>query len=111
MVVDLFDSTKFFNVFFSLLSCCLFIIFASYTAVVVKMFCGTPPQHHGAVSRERKLTKRLVTTVSLLLSLPHFLFSFLSERELGSNKPLLSIFSTEAFKFRSVLFILRKLVG
>ena len=53
MVVDLFDSTKFFNVFFSLLSCCLFIIFASYTAVVVKMFCGTPPQHHGAVSREK----------------------------------------------------------
>ena len=85
MVVGLLDSTKFFNAFFSLLSCCLFIIFASYKAVVVRMHCGTPSQHHGAVSKERKLTKTVFMVTTLVSATCNFLFSFLFERELGSK--------------------------
>ena len=108
MVVDLFDSTKFFNAFFSLLSCCLFIIIASYTAVVVKMYCGTPPQHHGAVSRERKLTKTLlmVTTVSLLLSLPHIIFFFRSFLNVSSVPTNLSYRSSLPRHLNFLLFFL-----
>ena len=51
---------------------CLFVICVSYTCIVVKMSCGVHPQHHGAASRERKLTKTLliVTFASLLMWLP-----------------------------------------
>ena len=54
-------------------SICLLIICASYTSIIVKARCGAQPQHHGAASRERKLTTTLfiVTVVSLLLYLPH----------------------------------------
>ena len=108
MVVDLLDSTKFFNAFFSLLSCCLFIILVSYTSVVVKMYCGTPPQHHGAVSRERKLTKTLlmVTTVSLLLSLPHIIFFFHSFLNVSSVPTNLSYRSSLPRHLNFVLFFL-----
>jgi len=53
-------------------SICLLIICVSYTAIVMKVRCGAQPQHHGATSRERKLTTTLliVTVVSLLLYLP-----------------------------------------
>ena len=56
----------------SLLGFCIFIICVSYASIVVKFSCGAHPQHHGAASRERKLTKTLliVTVVSLLLWLP-----------------------------------------
>ena len=52
---------------------CLVIICVSYTSIVIKVRCGAQPQHHGAVSRERKLTMTLliVTVVSLLLYLPY----------------------------------------
>ncbi|XP_074618396.1 uncharacterized protein LOC141877358 [Acropora palmata] len=108
MVVDLLDSTKFFKAFFFLLSCCLFIIFASYTAVVVKMYCGSPPQHHGAVNRERKLTKTLlmVTTISLLLSLPHIIFFFRSFLNVSSVSTNLSYRSSLPRHLNFVLFFL-----
>ena len=55
---------------------CLVIICVSYTSIVIKVRCGAQPQHHGAASRERKLTMTLliVTVVSLLLYLPYIVF-------------------------------------
>ena len=52
---------------------CLFVVCVSYVSIVMKMHCGAHPQHHGAASRERKLTKTLfiVTVVSLLMWLPY----------------------------------------
>ena len=52
------------------------IICVAYTSVVIKVRCGAQPQHHGAASRERKLTMTLliVTVVSLLLYLPHVIW-------------------------------------
>jgi len=54
------------------ISICLLIICVSYTSIVIKVRCGAQPQHHGATSRERKLTMTLliVTVVSLLVYLP-----------------------------------------
>ena len=59
---------------------CLFVICVSYVSIVVKISCGAHPQHHGATSRERKLTKTLliVTVISLLLWLPFTIFTVLS---------------------------------
>ena len=63
------------NTFFFI---CLLIICVSYTSIVIKVRCGAQPQHHGAASRERKLTMTLliVTVVSSLLSLPHIMYFF-----------------------------------
>ena len=63
---------------FTFLSICLFIICVSYTSIVIKVRCGAQPQHHGAASRERKLTMTLliVTVVSLILYLPYVVFWF-----------------------------------
>ena len=62
----------------TVLSICLLIICISYTSIVIKVRCGTQPQHHGAASRERKLTMTLliVTVVSLLLYVPYAVFMF-----------------------------------
>ena len=59
-------------------SICLFIICVCYTSILIKVRCGAQPQHHGAASRERKLTMTLliVTVVSLLLYLPYVVFFF-----------------------------------
>ena len=58
---------------------CLLVICISYASIVIKVRCGAQPQHHGAGSRERKLTMTLliVTVVSLLLYLPFIIFHFL----------------------------------
>ena len=58
---------------------CLFIIFVSYSSIVMKMHCSAHPHHHGAAGRERKLTMTLliVTVVSLLLYLPNAISTFL----------------------------------
>lgn len=58
---------------------CLFIICVSYAGIVKKMYFGRRPQHHGAASRERKLTLTLfiMTLVSLLMYLPLVIGSFL----------------------------------
>ena len=52
------------------------IICISYTSIVIKVRCGAQPQHHGAASREKKLTMTLliVTVVSLMLYLPHIIW-------------------------------------
>ena len=57
----------------------LLIICVSYTSIVIKVRCGAQPQHHGAASRERKLTMTLfaVTVASLLLYLPAGMFAIL----------------------------------
>ena len=58
---------------------CLLIIAVSYVSIVIKVRCGAQPHHHGAASRERKLTMTLfiVTVVSLLTWLPFVIISFL----------------------------------
>ena len=58
--------------YLSLFSICLFFIFVSYVSIAVKINCGARPQHHGAASRDNKLTKTLfiITVVSLMLCLP-----------------------------------------
>ena len=58
---------------------CLLIICVCYASIVIKVRCGAQPQHHGAASRERKLTMTLliVTVVSLLMWLPWVMISFL----------------------------------
>jgi len=69
-----FDKVYFVNYSYVIfISICLLIICVSYTSIVIKVRCGAQPQHHGATSRERKLTMTLliVTVVSLLLYLPH----------------------------------------
>jgi len=57
---------------------CLLIICVSYTSIVIQVRCGAQPQHHGAASRERKLTMTLliVTVASLLLYLPHVILRY-----------------------------------
>ncbi|XP_067045639.1 neuropeptide FF receptor 1-like [Acropora muricata] len=58
----------------------LLIIIVSYSSVAIKIACGNQLHHHGATSRERKLTKTLLitTVVSVLLTLPFLVFCFLS---------------------------------
>ena len=58
--------------YLSFFSICLFSIFVSYVSIAVKINCVARPQHHGAASREKKLTKTLfiMTVVSLMLWLP-----------------------------------------
>ena len=70
-----FKETRYYGYYlsFTYFPVCLVIICVSYTSIVIKVRCGAQPQHHGAASRERKLTMTLliVTVVSLLLYLPH----------------------------------------
>ena len=63
---------------FTFILICLLIICVSYAFIVIKVRCGAQPQHHGAASRENKLTMTLliVTVVSLLLCLPNVVFLF-----------------------------------
>lgn len=86
--------------YLSLLVCCVFIILVSYSAIVVKIYFGKRPQHHGSVSRERKLTKTLfiVTVVSLTLMLPYIFFWFL----IFSKRPFWA-FSSQTLHLRFFL--------
>ncbi|XP_068691799.1 substance-K receptor-like [Montipora foliosa] len=85
--------------YYLFLVCCLFIMVVSYTSIATKFNCGTHPQHHGAIRRERKLTKTLfvVTIVSLILMMPFtiswFLFLFTSGKmvETISHETLLHL--------------------
>ena len=58
---------------------CLSVICISYATIIIKVRCGSQPQHHGAASRERKLTMTLlvVTVVSLVLYLPDKIYHLL----------------------------------
>ncbi|XP_068731817.1 QRFP-like peptide receptor isoform X4 [Montipora capricornis] len=64
--------------FLSFQFCCILIIVVSYTSIVSKFYSKTHCQRHGAISRERKLTKTLliVTVVSLILLLPYVIALF-----------------------------------
>ena len=70
-----------YRLYFSQSYCCLclLVICVSYSSIVVKFLCGAHPQHHGAANRQRKLTVTLfiMTIVSLLMWLPHAVFTFL----------------------------------
>ena len=92
----------FFLPYFSFLLFCLLIILVSYSSIALKIVFGNQPHHHGSTNRERKLTKTLfiVTVVSLLLTLPHAIFSIL---DLMSLHPVVTL-SSEAF-FRSDLSV------
>ncbi|XP_078364512.1 substance-K receptor-like [Oculina patagonica] len=74
-------SSYYFNYYLwiSFCSICLLIICISYASIVIKVHCGAQPQHHGAASRERKLTMTLlmVVVISLLLYIPDEIYHFL----------------------------------
>ena len=73
-------SVSLFYIWVSFNGFCLFVICISYASIVAKISCGAHPQHHGAASRDRKLTKTLfiMTVVSLLMWLPYAIFLPLS---------------------------------
>ena len=75
------DSVSRLPIWISFNGFCLFVICISYASIVAKISCEAHPQHHGAASRERKLTKTLfiITAVSLLMWLPYTIFIPLSE--------------------------------
>ncbi|XP_078363644.1 histamine H2 receptor-like isoform X1 [Oculina patagonica] len=91
---------------------CLLVICISYASIVIKVRYGAQPQHHGAASRERKLTMTLliVTVISLLLYLPRVVFIFLS---FGTG--IISSMSTVTFvrlnNILNVLFYANSLVN
>ncbi|XP_067051251.1 substance-K receptor-like [Acropora muricata] len=69
-------SRSLFAFYLTFLLFCLLIILVCYLSIAIKINYGNQPHHHGATSRERKLTKTLfiVTVVSLLLTLPIIIF-------------------------------------
>ena len=91
--------------FASFISICLFLIFVSYVSIAVKINCGARPQHHGAASREQKLTKTLfiITVVSLMLFLPFVFRSYFIKLHLSSFASL--SFSTRFHLLHAFLFL------
>ena len=72
-------SRSLFTLYLSFFLFFLLIILVSYSSIAVKIVRGNQPDHHGATSRERKLTKTLfiVTVVCLLLTQPFIIFMIL----------------------------------
>lgn len=66
---------------------CLLVVVVSYSSIAIKIVFLTQSHHHGATSRERKLTKTLllVTVASLLLTLPFIIFTIRSNIEIFSK--------------------------
>jgi len=89
------EPSHYFYLWNSFNSVCLLIISVSYVSIVIKVRCGAQPQHHGAASRERKLSMTLfiVTFVSMLIWLPYVIFAFLS-----SATDIFSSLSITAFR-------------
>ena len=87
-------------------SICLLIICVSYTSIVIKVRCGAQPQHHGATSRERRLTMTLliVTVVSLLFYLPYVILN--SAIEISKSAILESLSISVSYHLRNALFVL-----
>ena len=80
VLLDLFKQRdRYFYLWISFSLICLLFISVSYVSIVIKVRCGAQRQHHGAASRERKLTMTLfiATFVSLLLWLPFVITTFL----------------------------------
>ena len=103
---------------FTFISICLVIICVSYTSIVIKVRCGAQPQHHGAASRERKLTMTLliVTVVSLLLYLPFVVINIathISKSQIFWSVPFQSFFDTTMLLFYAnsvvnpILYVIR----
>ena len=90
----------------------LFVIFVSYSSIVVKFLCGAHPQHHGAANRKRKLTVTLfiMTIVSLLMWLPFTVYCFhLSQ---SSIRKFLSFQELKRLDcFLTILFYMNSLVN
>ncbi|XP_029209272.2 opsin-VA-like [Acropora millepora] len=65
-----------FTLYLSFFLLCLLIILVSYSSIALKIIYGNQTHHHGATSRERKLTKTLfiVTLASLTLTQPLIIF-------------------------------------
>ena len=104
------DSTTIYHVrasYYFFLFCCLFIMVVSYTSIATKFYCGTHPQHHGTIRRERKLTKTLfiVTIVSLILVMPFTIFWFLISVNSGEMFETIS-YGTWLHLERSLAFLL-----
>ena len=96
----------------SFVAICLLVICISYASIIVKFRCGAQPQHHGAASRERKLTKTLliVTVASLLMYLPHIIFHFLdSTTEIMSS--MSKVTSERLYNTLNVLYYANSLVN
>ena len=83
---------------------CLLVICISYASIVIKVRCGAQPQHHGAASRERKLTMTLliVTVVSLMFYLPFTIYYFL----VLTTDVYTSMSFVTNFRLRRILFVL-----
>ena len=90
------DQSHYFYLWNSFNLLCLLIICISYVSIVIKVRFGAQPQHHGAASRERKLTMTLfiVTFVSMLMWLPFVISSFL-------------VFETDSFSSLSEIALFR----
>ena len=90
---------------YSFLSVCLFFIFVSYFSVAVKINCGARPQHYGAASREKKLTKTLfiMTVVSLMLWLPLVVLLYL---DLPGDSSVTSISLSTLFHLHNAFLFL-----
>ena len=65
-----------FTLYLSFFLLCLLIILVTYSSIALKIIYGNQTHHHGATSRERKLTKTLfiVTLASLMLTQPFIIF-------------------------------------
>ena len=63
----------------SFTSSCIFVIFFSYSVILIKVKCSAQPRHHVVAGMERRLTVTLffVTFVSLLMWIPYIVQSFL----------------------------------
>ena len=93
-------------VFLTFFSIFPLIICVAYTSIVIKVRCGAQPQHHGAASRERKLTMTLliVTVVSFLLYLP--LAIWYSAMYFSNDEIWRSLSSSVAYHLNFALIIL-----
>ena len=91
--------------YYSFISICLFFVFVSYVSIAVKINCGARPQHHGAASREKKLTKTLfiMTVVSLILWLPVVFFLYL--KWLGDSSVTSLSLSTNFHFYKAFLML------
>ena len=93
---------------------CLIVICVSYSSIAVKFLCAAHPQHHGAASRQRKLTVTLfiMTIVSLLLWLPHAVIAIFIHSSASSWMSRLSPEESFCLNYSlKVLFVMNSLVN
>ena len=91
---------------------CLFVIFASYTSIFLKLrFRAHPQRHFAANLRQKKLTVTLfiTTLVSLLMWLPYNIFRFLSITSNGISHSTTILLNAD--RFLVLLFFANSLVN